>query len=395
MHEVVKEPGPPAQIRSIFIMEQHLGHQAYYQNLRQGIEQAAPSGTSWVEVTYQEPASLWERMPLLPEGVRGMLSGRRQVRRGLRQHPEADVVFFNTQVPAALAGGLARQRPYVLATDITPRQYDVMGWAYNHSPDRDGLLSRYKHAVNRQLFQRAARILPWSNWARDSLIADYGVDPARIEVVSPSVDLQRWRPGLPRQDGKVRILFVGGDFYRKGGQPLLEAYRTLDSSKVELIAVTRTALPAERGVTVHSHIQPNSQELQQLYQSCDIFVLPTRAEAFGIAAVEASASGLPVIATRVGGLPDIVQHEKTGFFIEPDNVEELAGCLGRLVDDAPLRRQLGQAAREHATRNFDIYKNSARILAILAEAARLRSAGLARQHRQQPNWDESSTRHTG
>jgi glycosyltransferase involved in cell wall biosynthesis len=377
MHKIVEETGPPAQIRSLFVMEQHLGHQAYYQNLRRGIEPAAPGSAAWVEVSYQEPDSLWERVHLLPEGVRGSLNGRRQVRRGLRQHREADVVFFNTQVPAALAGGLARQRPYVLATDITPLQYDAMGWAYNHPPDRDGLLSRYKHAANQRLFQAAARILPWSNWARDSLVADYGVDPARIEVVSPSVDLTLWTPGPTRHDEKVRLLFVGGDFYRKGGQLLLEAYRTLDPKQVELIAVTRTVLPSERGVTVYSHLQPNSPELRRLYQSCDIFVLPTRAEAFGIAAVEASASGLPVIATRVGGLPDIVQHEKTGFLIEPDNVEELAGCLGRLVHSAPLRRQLGQAAREHAVRTFDLHKNSARILAILAEAAQRRAGAAA------------------
>ena len=62
--------------------------------------------------------------------------------------------------------------------------------------------------------------MPWSTWTRRSLVEEYGVDPQRVEVVPPGIDLERWAPG-ERREGPPRILFVGGDLYRKGGATLL------------------------------------------------------------------------------------------------------------------------------------------------------------------------------
>ena len=213
-------------IQTTFVMEQHIGHRSYYQNLRRFVDSASQIAADWVEVTYERPQAIWNRLPVLPRGIRGTLSGRAQVREGLRRN-RADVTLFNTQVPAALGGRLVGRQPYVLCTDITPLQYDEMSHHYGHQPDRAGFVSRYKHQVNGRLFQGAARILPWSNWVRESLIADYGVAPERIEVLPPGVDIDLWRPNPQPHDGPMRILFVGGDFYRKGGEDLLAAVELL------------------------------------------------------------------------------------------------------------------------------------------------------------------------
>lgn len=353
-------------IRATFVMEQHIGHRAFYQNLHAGLADHTEIAAHWVEVTYEAPGSLWARWPALPAALRGALIGRAQARRGLRQNP-CDVAVFNTQVPAALAGRAASRQPYILCTDITPLQYDEMSVHYQHQPDRNKWLQRYKFRVNQNLFKHAARLLPWSAWTRDSLVQDYGVDPARTEVLPPGVDLRLWQPGPASPSDLVRILFVGGDLYRKGGEMLLEAFRRLPPGSAELALVTRTPLAPAEGVRTYHDLQPNSAALIALYQSSQVFVLPTHAEAFGIAAVEASAAGLAVIATRVGGLTDIVQDGKTGFLIPAGDVDSLSQRLASLVAEAALRQDFGRAARSRAEAHFDARKNAARLANILQE----------------------------
>jgi glycosyltransferase involved in cell wall biosynthesis len=349
---------------ALFLMEQHIGHRAFYLNLRKFIETDESLKTDWVEITYKnDPPNLVERIPFVPERVSGPFVGRKQILRGLRR--PHDIAIFNTQVPAVLAGSAARHTPYILCTDITPIQYDQMAKHYGHLPDRGGVVSRYKHNANVATFGSAARLLPWSSWVRDSLIHDYGVNPDRVEVLPPGVDTEIWCPVARAARGRVRILFVGGDFYRKGGELLLEAFRTLPRGSTELILITRSQLSPEPNVRVVNHMDPNSPELIALCQSCDLFVLPTQAEAFGIAALEASALGLPVVATSVGGLPDIVADGETGYLIPPGDGRALGNCLHQIVGDASLRARLGSAGRERVLARFDARKNATRMAEIL------------------------------
>lgn len=348
-----------------FFMEQHIGHRTYYENLRKGIETLPGINPNWVEVTYEEGDELYRGLSLLPAFLRGPLIGRRQVSTGLRRFV-SDIAFFNTQVPAVLAGN-AIQVPYVLATDITPLQYDTMADAYGHVTDKVSLVASYKHHANVRLIRGASLILPWSHWAAGSLVDDYGADPARIVVIPPGVDLAFWQPGpIRHSDGPLRILFVGGDFERKGGPLLLEAFRSLPADSAELFLVTRSEVAPEPGVHVFRDLKPNTLQLLTLFQSSDVFVLPTYAEAFGIAAVEASAVGMPVVATNVGGLADIVLDGETGYLIAPGDKTELADRLQRLLDDPRLREQLGRAARLHAESHFDASRNARRVAEVLS-----------------------------
>ena len=352
-------------INATFLMELHIGHRVYYENLRRFIDSTPKLSAEWVEITYHDRKSFWHRLPFLPAGARGTCVGWSQTRQGLKK--SADVFFFNTQVPAALAGNLVKRRPYVLATDITPVQYDRMAELYEHQVDRFEWLRRYKHKANTRLFQDAAKVLPWSTWTASSLLNDYDVKPEQIEIIPPGIDTQLWRPSAHCKEGPKRILFVGGDFYRKGGEILLNAYRRLPHGIAELALVTRSQVPAGEGIQVYNHLQPNSPELIALFQTSDLFVLPTQAEAFGIAAVEASAAGLPVIATRVGGLPDIVLDGITGFLIPAGDVSALADRLHLLLDWHGLRRQFGRAARERVLRCFNARINARRVAQILSE----------------------------
>ena len=354
---------------ALFIIEQPLGNRTFYLNLRRYIEPLPNLEAKWVEVSYfNDPKRFWERFPLIPKRLHGRLVGRAQVRQGLLRNPH-DATLFHTQSAAALGGELVFQKPYIISMDITPIQHDALYGAYGHPVDRNPWIQHYKHQKTLRLYQHAARLLPFSNWMKDSLVSDYQVDPDRIEVIPPGIDLDQWLPDRLPHQSPVRILFVGGDFYRKGGDILLDAFRRLPAGQAELTLVTKSVMKSEPGVTVLTHLKPNTPEMIFLFRSSDIFVFPTRADSFGIAAVEASAAGLPVVAAQVGAIQEIVVNGETGFVIPPDSPEALAQTLYRLIGDPELRLRLGQAGRRHAELHFDGAKNAARTAQLLVDAS--------------------------
>ncbi len=351
-------------IRTTFLMEQHIGHYSYYQNLRRFIDHSPEVQATWVPITYFKPQTWLNWLPI-PSSLRGTLVGRRQVERGLHAQPY-DIAVFNTQVPASLGFQWLNKRPFVVCTDITPLQFDQMGAHYGHSSDKLAFVADAKHRTNVRMFKQAKRIVPWSTWTAQSLIDDYGVAPEKIEVLPPGVDIDEWHPdNNQRLSVLPRILFVGGDFERKGGRLLLDAFRRLPPRSAELHIVTKERVDPIPGVMVYNNMRPNSLELMQLYQSCHIFCLPTQAEAFGIVAVEASATGLPLVTTNVGGLVDIVDEGVTGHLIDPDDVEALTDRLQRLVENPDLCAKMGQAARDRAESRFDAAANGLRLVEIL------------------------------
>jgi glycosyltransferase involved in cell wall biosynthesis len=108
-------------------------------------------------------------------------------------------------------------------------------------------------------------------------------------------------------------------------------------------------------------------ELVREFAEADFLVLPSRFEPFGIVLLEAMAAGLPVIASRVGGIPEIVTEEETGLLVEPDNPDRLADALWLLCQDESLRFSMGRMARERVKR-YAWDSVIPRILSVFAEA---------------------------
>jgi glycosyltransferase involved in cell wall biosynthesis len=218
-------------------------------------------------------------------------------------------------------------------------------------------------------WSRVTLFTPWSRWAASSLRRQ-GVAADRIEILPPGVDLDLWKPPDGQRgagDGKLRLLFVGGNFERKGGDILLDAFRSRFADRCELDIVTADAVAGGGGVRVH-RAEPNSRLLRGLYERADLFVLPTRAECFGIATVEAMASGLPTIVGDVGAARDIVDENVTGWLVEPTRT-----ALARTLDHALEHRQhlpeMGRRARRVAERRFDGRQNDARLVELLLREA--------------------------
>jgi glycosyltransferase involved in cell wall biosynthesis len=345
--------------RIVFALERVLGHASLAQSVQRFAGEGDAARCSFVDVTFHRPGGLVERMPL-PAYLRAALRARLEVRAVLGAGLP-DAFLFNTQKAAHMCPDYVRARPSLLSLDVTPAQYDAMGSVYGHAADK-GIVRAAKHAWNRRLFRGAARLVPWSRWAAGSLMRDYRVPADRITVIPPGADTERWRPGPRRDDGAVRLLFIGGNFDRKGGRLLLEWFqRSDDARRCELHLVTRDAVSPASNVVVH-RLENNSDELIALAQSCDIFVLPTLADCFSIASVEAMAAGLPVVVSDIGGIGDIVADGENGFLVPPRDREALAAALRPLVHDGAMRWRMGAAGRRCAEQRFDARTNVRRLL---------------------------------
>jgi glycosyltransferase involved in cell wall biosynthesis len=360
---------PPARVPRVgFVMSTEVGMRTQYLNWRdclgpdQGIEPV------WAVIEWRQEGGLLERLPLVPAGLKSRLRAQLELRQGLG-HAELDLLFV--AIPAVFYGQsrwLGRQ-PYVMTLDSTPEQLWSFGDLYGRRPNRLPGVEWLKWRERKRQYQEALAIFPWSHWAAESLMLRYGVDPARLHVIPPGVDLARWT-FPPRAEGSLtRILFVGGDFYRKGGDLLLEwAEQTrLDGWQLDL--VTRDPVQtSDPRVRVHHGLTPNSPGLRQLYAEANVFALPTRGDCYSIASVEAMAAGLPVILSEIGGTGDILRHGETGFVIRPGDGRELASHLDTLVSEPALRRQMGLAARHDAEERYDARRNITRTVAIMRQA---------------------------
>jgi glycosyltransferase involved in cell wall biosynthesis len=276
-------------------------------------------------------------------------------------------VFFHTQTISLFAPAAARGAPYVVSVDATPLQVDSMARWYRHRPGPDSI-ERAKKGWYRSVLGRAAAVVAWSDWAAMSLERDYGVPRDKVLVAHPT-PLVRCSRCAGRTEQPVRILFVGGDFERKGGRHLLAAFREVRRPDVELVVVTEADVGAEPGVQVKRGVRPGTPELLSLYRDADIFCLPTLGDCTPVAVEEAMASGLPVVTTTVGANNETVAHGETGYLVGPGDEGALAEALAHLVEDARARRTMGAAARRRAFEMLSAEDNAHRIIDLMVSMA--------------------------
>lgn len=353
---LIREPLPanadvraPVTMRKIgFVMELTLGSITHYLNLRQAETASEIVVPHWLPIEYQPSRVPW--------AIAGSMDARRALVPAL---DELDGVFMHTSTIALLCRDLFGRKPTVLSCDGTHLQKRGMRAAYGLKPEK-GLAASAKHYFHRASFSPAAGFVAWSNWTRGSLIEDYGFHPDDVAVIPPGVNLD-WFTAGERSHDLPRILFVGGDFHRKGGDVLLDVFRKRLRGRAELVLVTREPVSEEPGVTVHHDVVANSDRLRTLYATCDIFALPTSADCYSLVCIEALASGLPTVTTRVGGIPDIVIEGETGFLADVGDAGRVGDALELLVGDPARRAKMSAACRVDAARRFEARTNARRL----------------------------------
>jgi glycosyltransferase involved in cell wall biosynthesis len=351
-----------------FVLEQTLGHVTHGQNLRRLVGSESDVNPSWYDVPFRPSGPLYKVPPLSANwSLRGSLYARRALQSdGWR---ELDALFVHTLTIALFATPFYERLPTVLSLDATPINFDSVGRLYGHEP-HPGAVERIKRRIVRRAVSRADAFVSWSEWAKRSLVEDYGADPDRVLVAAPGADLDLFPARRDRDgDGPVRILFVGGDFVRKGGDVLLQAYRDRLRGRAELHFVTAHQMPKEEGVFIHNGVKPNSPELLALFTAADIFALPTRGDCLAVVLGEAMAASLPIITTAVGAHAEAVEHGHSGLLVPPDDLEALADALETLVNDRRLRQEMGARGREIAEERFDAKRNAMAVLDLMRDVA--------------------------
>ena len=202
----------------------------------------------------------------------------------------------------------------------------------------------------------------------------YGVPARRVAVIPPGVDRERFRPrdrAAARSelgiDGAAHILLAAGRIERpKGLDVLIQALGEMtlrdgvqlliiggdERSQAEVARLTRVAEDAGVSDLVRFVGSVTHEQIGTYYNAADVVVMPSRYESFGLVAAEAMASGVPVVASRVGGLASTVADGRTGYLIPWRDPDLFAEKLDLLLDDEALRERLGASAAE-AMRVYD------------------------------------------
>jgi glycosyltransferase involved in cell wall biosynthesis len=220
--------------------------------------------------------------------------------------------------------------------------------------DRTTLRSRNWLALERTIYEHATTVFTRSTNIAADLRELYEIHEEKIECVYAGANVTAAEPDAanPTRYAAQRILFVGIEWERKGGPELAQAFRRVievhpNAHLTIAGADVSVNLP---NCTVVGHV--SAEQLARLYAQSSVFCLPTKREPFGIAFVEAMLYGLPIVGTRIGAVPDMVQDGVNGYLVQPGSADDLANALCRLLADPDSCRTLGQRGYERATQFY-------------------------------------------
>jgi colanic acid/amylovoran biosynthesis glycosyltransferase len=239
------------------------------------------------------------------------------------------------------------------------------------------------HVDRRMLCTKVAEaefVVAISNYNKDVIVQECGhACREKIRVIHSGIDTSFFRPRKNgRSSGPLRILCVGTLHEVKGQTYLIEACRLLAEAGADVVcelvgdgpdrdALTRQIEEAALSERVTLAGPRTRGEVAEALGAADVLVapsVPTKAgkrEGIPIVLMEALACGLPVVASAISGIPELVEHERTGLLVPPRDAAAVAEALRRLHDDDGLSRRLGAAGREKVVREYDAYTNAARL----------------------------------
>ena len=340
-----------------------------------GLTLALGAGGHRAELICDPAGRLWERaiaagIKCHPIRIRNAIDLAAGVKlRAILKRERYDVVHFHTSRAHSMAP-LARGFGSTL---VVTRRMD-------YRPNRVFAPYLYNRAVD--------GVVAISGGVADSLAAA-GVERRHITVVHSGVDCERFRAPTPQEradartalniaDGEFVISAVGALEQRKGHRYLIAAIGAIAASgKFRCFIVGQgligRVLQDEIAVIRNLgriKLLGRVDDVRGLLWASDAFAMPSLKEGLGVAALEAMASGLPVIASDVGGLREVVEDDRTGIIVPPANPEKIASAIKRLAESPELRSQMSAAARARVVENYSMEQMAARTLALYRECVR-------------------------
>lgn len=232
--------------------------------------------------------------------------------------------------------------PHFVYTDHT----HLVNLAYPAFPKSE-LFARSWIDLEHEIYRNAERVFVMSEHVRRSLIEQYAADPRRVARIGVGSNLDP-APTALRNGGYANqtVLFVGIDWRRKGGPALLAAFDLVLRELPEARLVIAGCAPEVRHARIEVLGRISAAAVKARMAEASVFCLPTRIEPFGIVVVEAFCQALPVVATRIGALSDLVREGETGLLVPPDDPPALAAALLELLRDPAKCRRFGERGSE-------------------------------------------------
>lgn len=278
-----------------------------------------------------------------------------------------DLLHLHSSVAGAVVRALAWLQP------LPSIVYCPHGWAFDAVQGRAARAA--VQAAERLLARRAQRIVAISEFERDAGIAA-GIPAGRFCLVYNGISVAHEPRHAAWDDARLKVLFVGRLDRQKGVDILLDAVRGLDERiAVRIVgqAVVAAGDPAGHRRLAHVDFlgwQDKAAVAAQI-NACDVVVMPSRWEGFGLVAVEAMRAGKPVLASAVGGLPEVVVDGQTGRLVTPGDAGALAAALRDLGDlyrtDRAALQRMGEAGRQRFLARFSSRQTHERLAQLYAE----------------------------
>lgn len=278
----------------------------------------------------------------------------KQLEKELRKRP-VDILFVSAS--SQLIAYLKTDIPIIYMTDATFQQ--LQGYYSSFSN-----LATYNVnqgiELDRRAFANATHCMLASAWNKQSAMNDYKIAAEKISVVNLGANLDSIPAATDLSlttTGELRLLFLGVEWERKGGDIVLESFRILQSRGVKVHlhiigCVPPHDLSKETAITIIPFLDKNKaedfQQLHSIFLSTDVLFLPTRAECAGVVFSEAAAYGIPSLATDTGGVSDYVKEGVNGFLLTKEAAAlDYADLLQRLSSHPEQLQELKRSSRRH------------------------------------------------
>jgi len=376
------EIGPVRPLRAMFVNENIGGHATVHFHLERLLHGRADVEAVFHHVPAPGPVRrvLSARIPGLArfdldgQSLRAQLAASavtaREVRRTLAER-EVDVLHLYSHNIGVRMVGLVQRVPTVVTTDSS----NALN-AYRNPNRRPTRFTSWTVAASkpfeRRLVGAAKLLVANSQWVAQSWRDDYGIGDHRVRVLPFGVDAPTFPAGAAPGTSAARptLVFVGRRLDRKGGLQLHRVHQRRFADRADLLYITPDRVPPGRAVHVIGDITTGDQRLWTHLRTSAVFVFPSEIDQSPNAVLEAMAAGLPVIAARVGAVPEMVPEGICGLLVRPGDDDELATAIAALLDDPDRRVRMGAAAQARQRAHFDMRDSVEALVGLLHEVSR-------------------------
>lgn len=358
--------------RFAFILNTTVGNMTRYQNLRKYAEKAADIEFVWAPISAYPPLQIARRFSAMPHLWLARAWIFWQIAPLFCRLERIDAVMvhlFEAELALAARACIIKSPLLVSSTDEAPAFDEETYPLYEYQKQKSRWRRRLRLRLDRWRGRHVDLFIPFTTWTAGLIRTGCSLPASKVHPIHVGIDLEIWtRRGRrePCADARVKILFVGGEFARKGGDLLLSLFRRHYSDRAELHLVTNQAPPlSDDHVHVYSDLLPNDAKLVRLFADCDLLVVPTSADLAPWVFLEAMAMECPPIGTAVGAIGEFIEDGVTGFVVPGGDADTLNARIQQLLNDPKLRGTMGRAGRKKIEEDYDAAKNVPAILDLM------------------------------